>query len=200
MRIGRRRWRDLRSCAPGWLESVEKLEQLRLLENGIDIYVADAPADTIGVDTEEDLERAEAVLTEAWPVADQQVAELRNSELRARIGVRHANRTIGDDEFHEQQTQFATMNHSFNSNDLDHETRMAAGLRARSRSARFFYAVTDHGRLLPARVQEPPAAAGKCAFFSTTDRGAGCGFRPCKRCKPTATASRRSFGADSCPY
>lgn len=47
---------------PGWLESVEKLEQLRLLEAGTDIYVAEAPADTIGVDTEEDLERAEAML------------------------------------------------------------------------------------------------------------------------------------------
>ena len=47
---------------PGWLESVEKLEQLRLLEAGIDIYVAGAPADTIGVDTEEDLLRAEAAL------------------------------------------------------------------------------------------------------------------------------------------
>jgi 3-deoxy-manno-octulosonate cytidylyltransferase (CMP-KDO synthetase) len=47
---------------PGWLERVERLEQLRLLENGIDIYVAAAPADTIGVDTEEDLARAEAVL------------------------------------------------------------------------------------------------------------------------------------------
>ena len=46
----------------GWLEQVERLEQLRLLENGIDIYVAPAPADTIGVDTEEDLARAEAVL------------------------------------------------------------------------------------------------------------------------------------------
>lgn len=48
---------------PGWLESVEELEQLRLLESGMDIYVAGAPADTIGVDTEEDLERAEAALT-----------------------------------------------------------------------------------------------------------------------------------------
>jgi 3-deoxy-manno-octulosonate cytidylyltransferase (CMP-KDO synthetase) len=47
---------------PGWLETVERLEQLRLLENGIDIYVAPAPADTIGVDTEEDLARAEAML------------------------------------------------------------------------------------------------------------------------------------------
>ena len=47
---------------PGQLEQLERLEQLRLLENGIDIYVADAPADTIGVDTEEDLARAEEVL------------------------------------------------------------------------------------------------------------------------------------------
>jgi 3-deoxy-manno-octulosonate cytidylyltransferase (CMP-KDO synthetase) len=47
---------------PSWLEQVERLEQLRLLDNGIDIYVAAAPCDTIGVDTEADLERAEAML------------------------------------------------------------------------------------------------------------------------------------------
>jgi 3-deoxy-manno-octulosonate cytidylyltransferase (CMP-KDO synthetase) len=46
----------------GGLERVERLEQLRLLENGIDIYVAAAPHDTIGVDTEEDFVRAEAEL------------------------------------------------------------------------------------------------------------------------------------------
>jgi len=40
---------------PGQLEQTERLEQLRLLENGIDIYVAESPRDTIGVDTEEDL-------------------------------------------------------------------------------------------------------------------------------------------------
>src|SRR5271169_3656802 len=50
------------SLPPGRLEQLERLEQLRLLENGIDIYVAAAPADTIGVDTEQDLARAEAVL------------------------------------------------------------------------------------------------------------------------------------------
>lgn len=49
---------------PGRLERAERLEQLRLLESGVDIYVADAPADTIGVDTEADLARAEAVLLE----------------------------------------------------------------------------------------------------------------------------------------
>jgi 3-deoxy-manno-octulosonate cytidylyltransferase (CMP-KDO synthetase) len=50
------------SLPPGNLERVERLEQLRLLENGIDIYVAAAPHDTIGVDTEEDFLRAEAEL------------------------------------------------------------------------------------------------------------------------------------------
>jgi 3-deoxy-manno-octulosonate cytidylyltransferase (CMP-KDO synthetase) len=50
------------SLPPSRIEQVECLEQLRLLDNGIDIYVAPAPADTIGVDTEEDLLRAQAVL------------------------------------------------------------------------------------------------------------------------------------------
>ena len=47
---------------PSPLVVTERLEQLRLLENGIAIYVAEAPGDTIGVDTEADLLRAEAVL------------------------------------------------------------------------------------------------------------------------------------------
>jgi 3-deoxy-manno-octulosonate cytidylyltransferase (CMP-KDO synthetase) len=52
---------------PSPLELTERLEQLRLLENGIALYVADAPRDTIGVDTEADLARAEAALKAVSP-------------------------------------------------------------------------------------------------------------------------------------
>jgi 3-deoxy-manno-octulosonate cytidylyltransferase (CMP-KDO synthetase) len=47
---------------PGRLEQTERLEQLRLLENRIALYVAETEEDTIGVDTEEDLLRVEALL------------------------------------------------------------------------------------------------------------------------------------------
>jgi 3-deoxy-manno-octulosonate cytidylyltransferase (CMP-KDO synthetase) len=44
------------------LEHSERLEQLRFLENGIPIHVAQTPHDTVGVDTEEDLKRVEDIL------------------------------------------------------------------------------------------------------------------------------------------
>lgn len=44
---------------PSALEQAEKLEQLRFLEHGIPIHVAETAHDTIGVDTEEDLVRVE---------------------------------------------------------------------------------------------------------------------------------------------
>jgi 3-deoxy-manno-octulosonate cytidylyltransferase (CMP-KDO synthetase) len=47
---------------PSPLESVERLEQLRWLEEGISIHVVPTIFDTIGVDTEEDLLAAERVL------------------------------------------------------------------------------------------------------------------------------------------
>jgi 3-deoxy-manno-octulosonate cytidylyltransferase (CMP-KDO synthetase) len=44
------------------LEKSERLEQLRFLENGIDIYVEETQYDTVGVDTEEDLRRVESII------------------------------------------------------------------------------------------------------------------------------------------
>ena len=47
----------------GKLENCEKLEQLRALENGIPIQVLFSDLESVGVDTPEDLARAEARLT-----------------------------------------------------------------------------------------------------------------------------------------
>jgi len=47
---------------PSHLEQTERLEQLRFLENNIPIHVEPTEHDTIGVDTEEDLHRVEALL------------------------------------------------------------------------------------------------------------------------------------------
>ena len=44
------------------LEKSERLEQLRFLENGIDIYVGETVYDSVGVDTEADLQRVTEIL------------------------------------------------------------------------------------------------------------------------------------------
>jgi 3-deoxy-manno-octulosonate cytidylyltransferase (CMP-KDO synthetase) len=44
------------------LERSERLEQLRFLENGIPIHVGETPYDSVGVDTEEDLQRVTTIL------------------------------------------------------------------------------------------------------------------------------------------
>lgn len=47
---------------PSFLEKLEKLEQLRFLENGFKIKLVDANKDSIGVDTPEDLQKVENLL------------------------------------------------------------------------------------------------------------------------------------------
>jgi 3-deoxy-manno-octulosonate cytidylyltransferase (CMP-KDO synthetase) len=47
---------------PSFLETSEKLEQLRALENGARIKVAVTPDDSVGVDRPEDVERVAAIL------------------------------------------------------------------------------------------------------------------------------------------
>jgi 3-deoxy-manno-octulosonate cytidylyltransferase (CMP-KDO synthetase) len=45
------------------LEAAEKLEQLRALENGIQIAVVNVNYDSVGVDVPEDVKRVERILT-----------------------------------------------------------------------------------------------------------------------------------------
>lgn len=52
------------TLAESALEKSERLEQLRFLENGISIYVGQTPHDSVGVDTEEDLQRVIEILRE----------------------------------------------------------------------------------------------------------------------------------------
>ena len=47
---------------PGRLETLEKLEQLRVLEAGFPILVAPSPHDSVGIDTPEDLERIRRIM------------------------------------------------------------------------------------------------------------------------------------------
>jgi 3-deoxy-manno-octulosonate cytidylyltransferase (CMP-KDO synthetase) len=44
------------------LERTERLEQLRFLDHGVEIHAAETPFDTVGVDTEDDLQRVEQIL------------------------------------------------------------------------------------------------------------------------------------------
>jgi 3-deoxy-manno-octulosonate cytidylyltransferase (CMP-KDO synthetase) len=56
--------RRFHALRPSPLELSERLEQLRFLEHNIPVLVATTEFDTVGVDTEEDLERVQRILLE----------------------------------------------------------------------------------------------------------------------------------------
>jgi 3-deoxy-manno-octulosonate cytidylyltransferase (CMP-KDO synthetase) len=55
------------TLAESSLEKSERLEQLRFLENGMPIFVGETPYDSVGVDTEEDLQRVIEILRDLKP-------------------------------------------------------------------------------------------------------------------------------------
>lgn len=55
--------RDWGKLKPSLLEESEKLEQLRILDNGFSIKVVEVPEDSVGIDTEEDLIAVEKILS-----------------------------------------------------------------------------------------------------------------------------------------
>ena len=61
----------------------------------------------------------------------------------------------------------------------------------RDRAARFFYAVKTTGVFCRPECRSRRPLRENVQFFSTTAEAQASGYRPCKRCKPTATASSR---------
>ena len=172
---------------------------MRLLENGIAIYVADAPRDTIGVDTEEDLKRAEKqLLASSYVAASYQLSlplAVKYEELRARIGVRAGSASANMMSMKSNAAQFAMPNPPIPI--LDSETSWKQVV-ARDPEAEFFYGVTTTGVYCRPSCASRRPLRENVRFFSTAKDAQAAGFRPCKKCAiATGTACSSLLDRDS---
>jgi len=72
---------------------------------------------------------------------------------------------------------------------LDQETAWKQVM-ARDSNASFFYAVTTTGVFCRPSCTSRKPLKGNVRFFRTADEAGSAGFRPCKRCRPTAAPDR----------
>ena len=83
--------------------------------------------------------------------------------------------------------QFATMDQAVKTFDDNHAWQQ---LCERDGSARFFYAVATTGVFCRPDCKSRRPLRSNVRFFETTAAAQAAGFRPCKRCKPSVTATR----------
>ncbi|HKD61506.1 MAG TPA: bifunctional DNA-binding transcriptional regulator/O6-methylguanine-DNA methyltransferase Ada [Terracidiphilus sp.] len=88
--------------------------------------------------------------------------------------------------------QFATLEPTTNMQSIDEEQAWQQ-LCDRDRNGKFFYAVTTTGVFCRSDCKSRRPLRENVRFFASASEAQAAGFRPCKRCKPTA---RRSNGLD----
>jgi AraC family transcriptional regulator, regulatory protein of adaptative response / methylated-DNA-[protein]-cysteine methyltransferase len=93
---------------------------------------------------------------------------------------------LDDDESMKSNVQFATVDQPGKAFD---ENRAWQQLCERNSGAQFFYAVTTTGVFCRPECKSRRPLRQNVRFFETTAAAQGAGFRACRRCKPTATAS-----------
>ena len=116
------------------------------------------------------------------------IREQRADAVARKFGIARKNRSvlktqIGDDETMMSNVQVATMDQAVKAFD---QNRAWQRLCERDSSARFFYAVTTTGVFCRPECKSRRPLRENVRFFETQTAAQAAGFRPCKRCKPTA--------------
>ena len=106
------------------------------------------------------------------------------------IGIARKNRSVresnlGDHESMNNNVEFATMDQAVKAFD---DNRAWQQLCERDGNARFFYAVATTGVFCRPECKSRRPLRANVRFFETTAAAQAAGFRPCKRCRPSAIA------------